>query len=163
MTQVAISPEMLRHALATLAYRASKSLRSAPDDFGSFQPQPGTRTPVEILAHMGDLMEWGHSTCRGNPAWKTSKPLLWSQEVDRFFAALTAWDEFLAGVSSLEKPAERIFQGPIADALTHVGQLNLLRRMAGSPVRGESYNLAPIKIGQTGLDQPRPLAAAEFD
>ena len=118
---------------------------------------------MEILAHMGDLMDWGLSMSCSKPAWNTSAPLPWTQEIERFFAALTAWDRFLADATSLGAPADRLFQGPIADALTHVGQINMLRRVAGSPVRGESYNLAPIKIGQTGFEQPLPMAGAEFD
>ena len=133
-----LSPLMLRHTLATLAYRAAKSLRGAPPNFATFQPHLGARTPVEILAHMGDLMDWGLSMSNSKPAWNTSTPLPWTQEIERFFAALTAWDRFLADATSLGAPADRLFQGPIADALTHVGQINMLRRVAGSPVRGES-------------------------
>ena len=158
-----MTPEMLRHTLATLAYRAAKSLRGAPPHFATYQPQLGARTPVEILAHMGDLMDWGLSMSCAKPAWSTSTPLPWPLEIERFFAALTAWDKFLAGATTLGAPADRLFQGPIADALTHVGQINMLRRGAGSPVRGESYNLAPIKIGQTAFQQPPPMTGAEFD
>ncbi|MFN8177614.1 MAG: hypothetical protein U0167_06795 [bacterium] len=160
---MSISPEMLRHALATLAYRAAKSLRGAPEGFADYRPTPGKRSPVEILAHMGDLMDWGLSITRGKPAWNEAKPKPWDQEIARFFAAVTAWDRVLAGLATMEAPADRIFQGPIADAFTHVGQISLLRRLAGSPVRGESYNLAPIEIGQTQFEQPPPREGAEFD
>jgi hypothetical protein len=157
------SHEWLRHALATLAYRGAKAVRGAPEGFATFKASPTSRTPVEILAHMGDLMDWGLTLSRGQPTFHESVPLPWTQEVDRFFAAVTAWEKYLASEATLAAPAEKIFQGPVADALTHVGQINLLRRMADAPVRGESYNRAPIAIGQTGFDQPPPTPESEFD
>jgi hypothetical protein len=118
---------------------------------------------VEILAHMGDLMDWGLAMSREKPVFKESVPLPWPREVERFFAAVTAWDAFLATGAALATPTEKIFAGPIADTLTHIGQINLLRRAAGSPVRGESYARAPIAIGQTGFEQPPPAPGSEFD
>jgi hypothetical protein len=155
--------EFLRHALATLAYRGAKALREAPPEASDFRAFPTTRTPVQILAHIGDLLDWGLAMSRGKPAFNESTPLPWDREVERFFAALEAWDAYLASDAPLGAPIERIFQGPIADALTHVGQINLLRRMAGSPVRGESYNRASIEIGRTGPEQIPPNPAYEFD
>lgn len=157
------SHQMLRHALATLAYRASKSVRGAGDDFGAFRAQAGTRTPVEILAHLGDLMEWGLTLSRGKPEYKETTPKTWAEEVARFFTALTAWDTHIAEGAPHGITAEKIFQGPIADALTHVGQINLLRGMSGARVRGESYARAEITLGQTSLEQPPPLPGSEFD
>ncbi len=92
----------------------------------------------------------------GNPQWSESPPLLWDREVARFFAALKAFDEFLASGKTLQAPMERLFQGPIADALTHVGQLAMLRRLAGSPAKGENYFVAEISAGCVGPDQPVP-------
>jgi hypothetical protein len=154
---------LLRHMLATLAYRAAKSVRGAPEEFEGYRASPTTRTPVEILAHMGDLMDWGLSMSSAKPLWNTSTPLPWGREVERFFAAVTAWDAWLAKGEPLAAPAGKILQGPIADALTHTGQINLLRRMSGSPVRGESYARATIEIGRTGTEQTPPMPAAEFD
>ena len=153
----------LRHALATLAYRASKALRGAPPEFASYRCSDTSRMPAEILAHMGDLMDWGLSMTVGKPAWHDSKPLDWDSEVRRFFDALNAWDQQLAAGEASATPPGKLFQGPIADALTHTGQINLLRRMAGAPVRGESYNRAPIAEGQTGFEQPPPDPRYEFD
>jgi hypothetical protein len=155
--------EMLRHTLATLAYRASKAVRGAPDGFAAFHASATSRTPVQILAHMGDLMDWGLTISSDKPEFHESEPLPWDREVERFFAAVTRWDEFLGTDAPLAAPAEPIFQGPIADALTHVGQINFARRIAASPVRGESYNRASIAIGQTGRDQPPPDPKFEFD
>jgi hypothetical protein len=155
--------DFLRHALATLAYRAAKSIREAPEDFGSFKASPATRTPAEILAHMGDLMDWGLEMSREKPVFHESTALPWPQEVERFFASIAAWDAYLGSDAPLAEAPGRIFQGPIADALTHVGQISLLRRMAGGPVRGENYYRASIRIGGTGIDQPTATPGSEFD
>jgi hypothetical protein len=148
--------EMLRHTLATLAYRGGKAVRNAPESFGDFAAGEGVRTPGQVLAHIGDLMDWGLSIAKGQQKWQSSEPLPWSQEVDRFFAALTAFDDFLASGQSLQAPVEKLFQGPVADAFTHVGQIAVLRRMAGTPVRGENYFVADISAGRVGSDQAAP-------
>jgi hypothetical protein len=151
----------LRHTLATLAYRAGKTLRDAPPDFGRFSAGPGLRTPVETLAHMGDLFDWAAGLADGRHDWRDSTPLPWNQEVERFFRALERFDRRLATGEPLGFAPERIFSGPIADALTHTGQIAMLRRMAGAPVRGENYFRAEIVIGRVGADQAQP--AREFD
>ncbi len=153
--------QMLRHTLATLAYRAGKAVRGAPAGFAEFRAAPSTRTPGEILAHLGDLLDWALSMAQGRQAWKDSAPLGWEQDVERLFAALTALDQWLASDGPLAFPAEKLFQGPVADALTHVGQIALLRRMAGCPIRGENYARAEIVAGRVGPAQAAPVR--EFD
>lgn len=148
-----MASDLLRHTVATLAYRAGKALRGAPSDFGSFKASPATRTPAEILAHMGDLLDWALVLANGKHVWHDSAPLPWAEEVARFFRALQALDDRLASNDNLEFPAEKIFQGPLADALTHTGQIAMLRRMAGSPVRGENYFQAEIVAGRVGAEQ----------
>jgi hypothetical protein len=148
--------EMLRHTLATVAYRGGKAVRNAPAAFSEFQAGAGARTPGQILAHIGDLFDWGLSIAKGKQAWNDSKPLAWEAEVARFFAALKTFDDFLASGESLQAPAEKLFQGPIADALTHVGQISILRRMAEAPVKGENYHRADIVIGRVGAEQTQP-------
>jgi hypothetical protein len=155
------NPLPLRHALATLAYRGGKAVRGAPKSFATFKASPTTRTPGEILAHIGDLLDWGVALAEGKHVWHDSKPRAWDREVGRFFAALKKFDKRLASRKPLGFPAEKLFQGPVADALTHVGQIAMLRRMAGSPVRGENYFQAPIVSGRVGRKQ-RP-AVREFD
>jgi hypothetical protein len=151
----------LRHALATLAYRAGKALRGAPPHFADFTIAPGTRTPAHILAHMGDLFDWALCLARGHHTWHDSTPLPWDQEAARFVAALQAFDAYLASDQPLGWPVERLFQGPLADALTHTGQLTMLRRLAGAPVKGENYAKAAITAGELGLTQAAPRM--EFD
>ena len=153
--------ELLRHTLATLAYRGAKAVRDAPREFAMFKVSETSRTPVQILAHIGDLMAWGRSMADGSRKWTDSKPLPWDDEVKRFFDRTAEFEKYLASKSPLESPVEKLFQGPIADALTHVGQLTLLRRAAGAPVRGENYFKAEIEKGRVGTEQAKPKA--EFD
>jgi len=153
--------EFLRHIVATLAYRAGKTLRGAPDSFADFKPGKGLRTPVQILAHMGDLLDWALSMARGKTVWHNSKPKPWPGEVERFYIALKALDDCLRSAETLHVPAEQMFQGPMADALTHTGQLAMLRRIAGAPVRGENYYAARIVSGRVGRNQAAPRR--EFD
>lgn len=153
--------EMLRHTVATLAYRGAKAVRDAPESFASFKASPTTRTPAEILAHVGDLLDWALSIAKGNETWQNSEPLPWSEEVARFHTTLARYDEYLASDGGLSATCERMFQGPIADALTHVGQLTMLRRIAGEPIKGENYSRAKIEAGRVGSDQEKPKR--EFD
>jgi hypothetical protein len=153
----------LRHAVATLAYRCGKAVRGAPASFAEFKAGPTTRTPIEILAHICDLLDWVLSQAEGKERWRDATPLPWDQEVNRFHAALQAFDDYLASSQPLHKPAERMFQGAIADALTHTGQITMLRRLSGSHVRGENYSRADIAIGRVGPEQSPPPERSEFD
>ena len=155
---VSVEParQLLRHTVATVAYRGAKALRDAPDHFSSFHIGDKTRTPGQILAHMGDLFDWALSMAKGQPAWRDSTPLPWDAELARFFAAVKEFDDYLASSELLSASAEGLFQGPVADALTHVGQIAMLRRLAGSPVKGENYFKAKVAVGHVGLEQSAP-------
>jgi hypothetical protein len=148
--------EMLRHTVATLAYRGAKAVRGASDSFGSFGSPDTARTPAKILAHIGDLLDWGLSIAKGAEAWNDSEPLAWQQEVARFHSALESFDSYLASDAELSATCERLFQGPVADALTHVGQIAMLRRMAEEPIKGENYSRAEIEAGRVGSEQQAP-------
>lgn len=153
--------DLLRHTVATLAYRGGKAVRGAPPEFAGFRAGPTSRTPVEILAHVGDLLDWGARMSQGEYRWTDAEPLPWDEEVDRFFAGLERLDRALAASDERCFPAEKIFRGPVADALSHVGQIAMLRRLAGSPVRGENFFQAEIETGRVGRDQAAPVK--EFD
>jgi len=148
---------LLRHSLAALAYRATRALENAPQEFAGFTG--AGRTPAAILAHMGDLFDWALSMAEGRQRWHNSQPLSWAEEQQRFFAALGAFDAYLASAEPVHAPMERLLQGPVADALTHVGQLAMLRRMAGSAARGENFYVASIAVGQVSAEQPAPVKA----
>jgi hypothetical protein len=144
--------ELLRHTVASLAYRAARALDGAPDTFATFDGCG--RQPIQILAHMGDLFDWALSSVQGSERWHKSNPLPWPEEKARFFAALNAFDDYLASCQPLHAAAEPLFQGPIADALTHVGQIAMMRRLAGSPTCGENFFVARIAAGQVSAVQP---------
>ncbi len=147
---------LLRHTLATLAYRGGKAIRNAPASFADYGAPDHSRTPVKILAHIGDLMDWGLSMADGRRQWHDSTPLEWPKECERFFATLKKFDDYLASDEPLQAPVERLFQGPVADALTHVGQIAMLRRLSGAPMKGENYYVADIAAGRVGTEQSPP-------
>ncbi len=153
--------QLLRHAVAALAYRAGKTLRGAPESFAEFLTGPNPKTPVRILAHMGDLFDWALAMSQGRKEWHDSEPLAWDAEVARFFGTLQAFDDYLGSDAPMQVSAEKLMQAPIADALTHTGQIAMLRRLAGCPIRGESYFVAEIVAGRVGLEQAPPKR--EFD
>src|SRR6266566_6499584 len=111
--------DMLRHTVATLAYRGGKAVANAPRNFAAFRVDKTSRTPGEILAHIGDLLDWALRVAKGEYVYKELAPRSWEEDVTRFFAALEALDSYLASGAALGYSAEKIFQGPIADALTH--------------------------------------------
>jgi len=148
--------QLLRHMVATLAYRAGKALRGAPPSFAAFAIGEKPKTPAEILAHLGDLFDWAHSMASGGQVWKDSQPLAWDAEVARFFAAVKKFDDYLVSGEPLHAPVAGLFQGPVADALTHVGQIAMLRRLAGCAIKGENYFKAEIVAGRVGLEQAAP-------
>lgn len=153
--------DLLRHAVATLAYRGAKAIRGAPADFGRFTVGPSSRTPGKILAHIGDLLDWALSIAKGAQAWRDSPADDWDKDAQRFFDGLRDLDHYLASEAALGAPPEKLLQGPIADALTHVGQLAMLRRLAGAAVKGENYFKADIAAGRVGAEQAAPRR--EFD
>jgi hypothetical protein len=155
MEQISMTQDMLRHTLATAAYRGGKALRHAPPEFSAFRAAPGSRSAGQILAHLGDLLDWAISMVRGAQTWQDSKPQAWDADVERFFSRLEAFDAALASRPDSGSDAQ-LFQGPIADMLTHIGQIAMLRRLAGSPVKGENYAVADITAGRVGPDQPAP-------
>jgi hypothetical protein len=152
---------MLRHAVATVAYRGGKTVRDAPESFALFSPDGSPRTPSKILAHIGDLFDWALTQAKGAEAWQESSPLNWNEEVQRFYTVLERFDAYLASDSPLAVTPEKLFQGAVADALTHVGQLAILRRLAGAKIKGENYARAEIVAGRVGPEQAAPRR--EFD
>jgi len=153
--------DLLRHAVATLAYRGSKAVRNAPSQLPFYRVGDESRTPLEILAHLGDLFDWALTMAQGNQKWNVAPPSTWEEESARFFAALGRFDEFLASNAPLGCKPEKLLQGPVADALTHVGQLMMLRRLASAPVKSENYAIADIVAGRVTLEQSAPRF--EFD
>ena len=140
--------ELLRHLVATIAFRGNVALRDAPGDFAGFKMAGGVRTPAEILAHIGDLLQGSAHLLKGEMVYLNSAPLAWNDETARFFSAVKELDSFLASDAPIDIPVEKLTQGPVADALTHIGQIIMLRRAAGIPVRTEGYFQAEILPGE---------------
>ena len=145
--------QFLRHTVATVAYRGEKAIRNAPETFANFKIGETTRTPIQILAHIGDLFDWALSMARGETKWNDSALLTWENEAKRFFETLQKFDDYLVSDAEIHAPLEKLFQGPIADALQHIGQINLLRRLADAPIRGENYFKAEIETGKVSANQ----------
>lgn len=143
-----VKRELLRHVVATVAFRGGIAVLDAPEDFAEFRVHETTRTPGEILAHVGDLLEGSLHLVKGELVYLASSPLRWGDEVRRFFSAVKELDSYLASDAPLACPVEKLIQGPVGDALTHVGQIVLLRRVAGRPIRVESYFTAEIVAGE---------------
>ena len=148
--------DFLRHTLATLVYRCSKTLRGAPPEFAASDVAGANRTPLHVLSHINDLLDWAYSMACGERKWNDSKPESWTAECDRFYAAAKKFDDFLASDTPLSCAEENLFQGPIADAIWHAGQLAMMRRLAGVPIKGENYFKADIAAGRVGPDQAKP-------
>jgi hypothetical protein len=147
-----VKREVLRHLVATVAYRGGLAITDAPDDFAEFRAHETTRTAGEILAHIGDLLEGSVYLLKGELVYLTSAPLPWKEEVRRFFSAVKKLDSYLASDAPLACTVEKLIQGPVGDALTHVGQIVMLRRMAGSPIRPGQYFTAEIVAGEVRQD-----------
>jgi hypothetical protein len=137
--------DLMRHFLATLAYRTRKTIVDAPADFGTYDG--AGKPPSKILSHMGDLLSWSISWF-SEPRWNPANESDWNKSVTRFFALLKELDALLASDAQLRcHNQERMLQGPLADAMTHVGQLAMLRRMSGSPTKPENFAESAVEIG----------------
>jgi len=154
---------VLRHLLATLAYRAAKVLRDVPSGFADTTFSPVTRRPVAIVAHLADLMAWAITLARGDNLWRAGGADDWDTEIKRFVDELGTLDHVLLTTTLPSGAIEQLIQGPLSDALTHVGQLALLRGMAHAPIRPESFAKAQIVVGTVGLDQAPPRRPFDGD
>lgn len=149
-----VKRQLLQHLLATIAYRAGRAIHMAPQSFPTLRITGEVRTPLEIVAHMADLFQWAVALAHGQKGRKSEEPGDWVDEVERFRNGLEGFDRYIASGAPLFISAERLLQGPVADALTHVGQLAMLRRVTGSPIAPESYARAEIIAGKLELEPP---------
>jgi hypothetical protein len=151
--------KLLNHFLAALAYRTQKALRDAPADFGSFRVDEGVRTPAELVRHMSSVLGYARTFFVGGHYWP--EPLAsFAEEIERFHEMLGMLAQHLRNGDALLEgmTEERLLQGPFSDAMTHAGQLALLRRLAGAPVPPENFIVAAIGEEQLGRDQPGPVS-----
>lgn len=159
---MAVDRALLRHVLGAIAYRTQKAVRDAPAGYPDFAAGHDVRTPAELLRHMTSLMGYTRTLFAGGTYPRTPEPLAsWDEEVARFHAMLEAVGEVIDAAESLPVPAQELLQGPLADTLTHVGQLAMLRRLAGDPIPPESFIHADIRGDRLGVDQPSPARPDE--
>lgn len=158
-----IERDLLRHFLAAIAYRTQKALRGAPDGFADFTAGHRTRTPVELIRHMASLMGFSVTLFVGGRYPHHPEPLSsWDDEVARFHAKLSEVAGHLERGSPLSISHQQLLHGPLADTMTHVGQLAMLRRLAASPVAPENFIFAEVRSDRLGRDQPEPTAPDEI-
>jgi hypothetical protein len=152
------SRQLLQHFLAALAYRTQKALRGAPDQFADFRAAPNVRTPQELVRHMTGVIGYAQTMLRGGTF---APPTLdtFDAEIDRFHSILAKLrDDFADSALSASISDEQFLQGPLADAMTHAGQLAMLRRIAGSPVPSEDFVFAHVRSDNVSRSQAAPRA-----
>lgn len=154
---------MLRHFLAALAYRTQKALRAAPDGFGEFRAGGEVRTPSELVRHMTSVLGYARTFFTGGEYWPEPLPSL-EDEIVRFHDTLNNLGSYLDSDTPLRDGIleEQLLQGPFADAMTHAGQLALLRRLAGNPVAPENFIYADISTDRLGREQAEPLEPDQY-
>lgn len=150
--------ELLRHFLAALAYRTQKALRDASSDFGAFRAGEGVRSPAELVRHMTSVLGYARTFFVGGSYWPDPLPSL-DHEVERFHEMLEDLARHVDSSSLVEgMSVERLLQGPFSDAMTHAGQLAMLRRLAGAPVAPENFVFADITRETLGANQAEPVS-----
>ena len=146
---------LLRHFVAAIAYRSAKALRDAPSTFATFEAGQKSRTPRQLVRHMSGVLNYALARVH-EPRAPLADRTSYEKEVERFFALLREFAEHLQELELGDAAAERLLQGPLADVMTHIGQLALLRRLSGSPVPPENFYRAAVDAGRLGLDQLAP-------
>ena len=144
---------LLRHFLAAVAYRTQKAVRDAPDEFADFRVAPGVRTPHQLLRHMSDVLGYARTTFQGG-SWRANTLPGFGNEIARFHENLEALAHEIETASHGNVTPGQLLQGPLADVMTHSGQLAMLRRLSGSPIPPENFIVAQIDADNVGADQP---------
>lgn len=144
--------DLLRHYLAAIAYRTQKALRGAPVGFAEYRAAPGVRTPHELLRHMSDVLGYARTTFSGG-TWRAHTLPTFAEEIERFHEILVDLGRLVAEAPFDGATPEQLLQGPLADVMTHAGQLAMLRRLEGSPVPPENFIVADVDPDNLGPDQ----------
>ena len=152
--------DMIRHFLASIADHATKALKNAPVNYPQLDIGKGVKTPRQILHHITGVLSYAHSVYEHyDTTYFDQKP--WDDEVKHFYETLSKLDKSFQEKSPREVSEEQILQGPLSDAMAHIGQLLMLRRLADSSIPSENFIYADIKKGLVGPDQPDPVAPDE--
>ena len=146
--------ELLRHTLSTIAYRFQKSVSSANEDFGNFRAAEDSRTAVEIINHIFDIINKTKVFIKDDRFDKSLPIQLdFKSEIDRFHNTLQELD-FLLSETELEIDySKKLIQGPLSDVLSHIGQIALMSGLDGNKIKGENFSSAKIITGNTSSNQ----------
>jgi hypothetical protein len=150
--------QMLRHFLAALAYRTQKALRGGPESFANFSAGSNARTPHELIVHMRSVLGYARTFFIGG-IYPQPVPEDWEKDIEAFHEMLGDLGRYLDSDTPLQNTTEeRMLQGPFSDAMTHAGQIAMLRRLAGSPVASENFIVADVSPDNLSASQPDPVA-----
>ena len=150
------SRRLLQHFLAALAYRTQKAVRGAPASYAEFSAYTHSRTPHELVWHMTGVIGYARTFLHGGE-WAPPRLDTFADELQRFHDTLEQLGaDFANPALAAAITDEQFLHGPLADAMTHVGQLAMLRRMVGSPVPSENFIMADVRADNLGADQPEP-------
>jgi hypothetical protein len=152
--------DMIRHFLASIAYHATKAIKNAPDNYPELDIGKGVKNPRRILHHITGVLSYAHSFYEHyDTTYFDMKS--WDEEIEAFYDILFKLDKSFQEKSLNKATLEQLLQGPLSDTMAHVGQLLMLRRMAGSPIASENFLYADIQKGVLGPNQPEPVAPDE--
>lgn len=143
--------ELLRHLLATIGYRFQAAIEGAPEEYADFDPGHGVRGPRELVGHCVHVLRIARSSFE--PELEPSAPVgdSWNERIALLHLELDLLDRHVdQGTPPQSWTLLQMVQGPLADVLTHIGQLALLRRLQGDPVARQSYLRAPVEARRTG-------------
>lgn len=149
--------ETLRCYLAGLVFRFEHVTAGTGEEFAKFEAGHGVRTPQQIVRHMTGLVLLARDQFE-EVAGRRPEPLPWPEEKSRFVATVWDFDTLVSKGSGLREDRSipsmaHVWNGPLSDLMTHVGQLATLRRLAGDPVPAVRYSQVdcpgPPKQGRT--------------
>ena len=152
--------EMLRHFLASITYRATKAIKNVPETYPAHDLGKGVKTPLRILHHITGVLTYAHSFFEHYDTTHIDVKS-WDAEVGEFYSILSKLDKSIQEKKPKEVTEEQLLQGPLSDAMTHIGQLSMLRRLADSPLPSENFIFADVRKGAVGPNQPDPIAPDE--
>lgn len=117
-------------------YWATEGLRV--EDY-SFRPADDVMSIRELVKHIWGLVNWVRISVQGEPHRRPMEIVSVRSDILEMLHELRTAvsemnDDELSEVTIEGNPLWNIINGPVSDALTHVGQINSFRRLNGNPV-----------------------------
>ncbi len=135
----------IQHFLKVLSYRFEKAIHNAAESYPKHASGHGIRTPLELLGHMNGVLEFAISSLKNQPR-RNIPEQSWQEQITLYYEKLKELNQLMQENSFDTDTLERILQGPLADAMTHIGQLAMMRRLANSAIAGENYFAADMSL-----------------